>query len=131
MSAQTPYQGKRETALAALSLFASAGTLLCCALPALLVTLGMGAVMAGLTASVPQLIWLSENKKPLFVVAALLLTLAGWMLWRARFLPCPIDLKQAEACKKLRKMSVIVYTLSVFLYFVGFFFAFFAARFIK
>ena len=125
-----PYQGKRETALVAVSLFASAGTLLCCALPALLVTLGMGAVMAGLVANVPQLVWLSEHKKPLFIAAAVLLVIAGWMMWRARLLPCPIDPKQAAACKNLRKISLVIYWVSVLLYTVGFFFAYIAARFI-
>ena len=37
----------RQTILPSLSLFTSVGTLLCCALPALLVTLGMGAALAG------------------------------------------------------------------------------------
>ena len=45
-----------------LSLFASTSTLLCCALPALLITLGAGAVMAGLTAAFPGIMWLSANK---------------------------------------------------------------------
>ena len=45
-----------------LSLFASTSTLLCCALPALLITVGAGAVMAGLTATFPGIMWLSANK---------------------------------------------------------------------
>ena len=49
-----------------LSLFASTSTLLCCALPALLVTIGAGAVMAGLATNVPGYIWLTERKVPLF-----------------------------------------------------------------
>ena len=128
MNSKGVYQGKRETALTVLSLFASAGTLLCCALPALLVTLGMGAVIAGLVTNFPQLIWISEHKKPLFLAAFLLLLAAGWMLWRARLMACPIDPRQAEACKKLRKMSVYIYGLSVVVYVIGFFFAFIAAR---
>jgi hypothetical protein len=37
-----------------LSLFASTSTLLCCALPALLITVGAGAVMAGLTSNISR-----------------------------------------------------------------------------
>lgn len=126
--ASSSYEGKKETFVAAISLFASAGTLICCALPALLVALGMGAVMAGLVSSFPQLVWISENKKAVFIIAACLLAAAGWMLWRARLLPCPIDAKKAAACKLLRKISVIIYFTAVFFYAVGFFFAYFAAN---
>jgi len=45
-----------------LTLFTSASTLICCALPALLVAIGAGSVMAGLVSNVPQLIWLSKHK---------------------------------------------------------------------
>ena len=45
-----------------LGLFTSLGTLLCCALPALLVTLSMGATLVGLVSYIPFLITLSEHK---------------------------------------------------------------------
>jgi len=48
--------------LAFLSLFTSTGTLLCCALPALLVALGSGAALSSLVAVVPGLVWVSEYK---------------------------------------------------------------------
>jgi len=51
------------------SLFASSGTLVCCALPALLVALGAGAVLSSLVSVFPQLVWLSEHKEGLFIVA--------------------------------------------------------------
>ena len=44
-----------STLPACLSLFTSTGTLICCALPALLVSIGAGAVMAGLIEAVPQI----------------------------------------------------------------------------
>jgi hypothetical protein len=43
-----------------LTLFAATATLICCALPLVLVTLGFGASVAALTNSVPFLISLSE-----------------------------------------------------------------------
>ena len=47
-----------RSVLPTLTLFGSFSTLLCCALPALLVSLGAGAVTIGLVSAVPQLIWL-------------------------------------------------------------------------
>jgi len=46
----------RNAIVQTLTLFGSLGTLLCCALPALLVSLGAGAVMASLVTNVPQLV---------------------------------------------------------------------------
>lgn len=107
-----------------LSLFGSAGTLVCCALPALLVALGMGATMAGLASSVPQIIWLSEKKHVLFPVSAALLALAGWLQWRARALACPIDGDKAAACASARDWGFWVYCVSVGLFLIGAFFAY-------
>ena len=42
--------------------FGSMSTLICCVLPSLLVSLGLGAVMAGLASNVPGLVWISEHK---------------------------------------------------------------------
>lgn len=110
-----------------LSLFGSASTLVCCALPALLVSLGAGAAFAGLLANVPQLIWLSAHKEITFGVAGLLLVIAGVMRWRARYAPCPADLEQAKLCTRMRRISAWVYWFSVIIYLVGSFFAFLAA----
>lgn len=110
-----------------LSLFTSTGTLICCALPALLVSLGAGAVMAGLIEAVPQIVWFGRNKELVFGIAGALLIAAGLWQWHARNLPCPADKAQAAACARARKVSWIVWGLSVVLFVVGAFFAFFAA----
>ena len=110
------------------SLFTSAGTLVCCALPALFVTLGMGATLAGLTSSFPAIIWLSRYKLWVFAFAAIMLTFAGIMQWRARNMPCPADLKKAKACSRLRKISLSIWIFSLLAYLTGFFFAFIAPR---
>lgn len=117
----------RQMILPSLSLFTSLGTLLCCALPALLVTLGMGAVMAGVISTAPWLTALSEHKEIVFGVAFLLLSAATIMQWQARNAPCPADPKKAKACARLRKASWIILGLSWILLLIGFFFAFFAA----
>ena len=116
-----------STLPAFLSLFTSTGTLICCALPALLVSLGAGAVMAGLIEAVPQITWLGRNKELVFAIAGGLLLASGAWQWHARSLPCPADKARAAACARARKISWIVWGLSVALFIIGAFFAFFAA----
>ncbi len=120
----------KETILPIFSLFTSIGTLLCCALPALLVTLGMGAALAGLVTYMPWLVTISEYKVMVFSVAALLLVGAFILQWRARYQPCPIDEAQAIACKRLRKISWWILLFSIMIYLTGFFFAFIAESFL-
>lgn len=119
----------KEKALSFLTLFSSASTLVCCALPALFVTLGMGAAFAGLVSQVPQLIWMSENKLWFFGFGGTMLVLAGIGQYQARSLPCPIDAAKAKACDKTRRWSKRVYALSVLIYAVGATFAFGSALF--
>jgi len=107
-----------------LTLFSSAGTLVCCALPALLVSLGMGAVLAGLANNVPGLIWVSEHKPEVFTFAGIMLALNGAWLWFNRNAPCPIDPALRDACISGRKFSKRVYFLSVLIFLTGFIFAF-------
>jgi hypothetical protein len=116
-----------STLPAFLSLFTSTGTLICCALPALLVSIGAGTVMAGLIEAVPQITWIGKHKVAVFAVAGVLLVISGAWQWYARSLPCPADKAQAAACARARQVSWIVWGLSVALYAVGFFFAFLAA----
>ena len=118
----------RRTLLApTLSLFASTSTLLCCALPALLVTIGAGAVMAGIASNVPGYVWLTERKVPLFIASGILLALALFFRWQSRHAPCPADPVAAQACTRLRRRSGRLLWASVAIYLVGGFFAFFAA----
>lgn len=119
-------QLKGRPYLSYFSLFTSASTLLCCALPALLVALGMGASLAGLVAGFPQIVWVSEHKTSVFGVAAAALIVAGLLQWRGRNLPCPIDPAQAQACASARRWSQWVYWTSVLIYLVGAGFAFVA-----
>ena len=117
----------KQTVFPVLSLFTSIGTLLCCALPALLVTLGMGAALAGFISVAPWITVISEYKIFIFVGAGILLILSGYFLWINRNAPCPTDAKQAKACALLRKFSLYTIIISIVIYIVGFFFAFFAA----
>ncbi|MFT6076904.1 MAG: hypothetical protein ACJA02_000041 [Myxococcota bacterium] len=105
------------------TLFTSFSTLLCCALPALLISLGMGAVMAGLVSNVPQLIWLSNHKNELFIIAAIMLFISGYFTYKKNQ-SCPIDPIQAKACVGLKKFNKWVFWMSVILYLIGLFFAY-------
>lgn len=109
-----------------LSLLTSGGTLVCCALPALLVAVGAGAALSSLVSAVPQLVWLSEHKERVFAAAAVMLAVAGVLQWRARSLPCPVDPALAAACTRTRKSTLQVYALSLVIFLTGGFFAFVA-----
>lgn len=117
----------KQTILPALGLFTSVGTLLCCALPALLVTLGMGAALAGFVGAAPWITVLSDYKAVIFAVAGVILALAALMQWRGRNAPCPADPAKANACMRLRKLSIIILAFAIVIYLIGFFFAFMAA----
>jgi Sec-independent protein secretion pathway component TatC len=109
-----------------LTLLTSGGTLICCALPALLVALGAGAVLASAVSSFPQLIWISAHKGLIFAIAGCLLAGAGVLQWYARSLPCPVDPELAKSCTRSRRVSLAVYLLAVSIFLVGAFFAYVA-----
>jgi len=106
------------------SLFASSSTLMCCAIPALLVALGAGAALSSLVSIFPQVVWLSEHKEPLFGFAGLMMIGSGVLQWRNRSAPCPIDPTLRDACLKTRKTASKLYAASVVLYLIGGWFAF-------
>ncbi|MEO0613012.1 MAG: hypothetical protein AAFY83_06845 [Pseudomonadota bacterium] len=117
----------REALAPALALFTSASTLLCCALPALLVSVGAGALMAGLASSIPGYIWLTAHKGLLFGVGGSMLLAAVAARWATRHAPCPADPQQAMACGRLRRWGGVILTVAAIAYAIGGFFAFFAA----
>jgi hypothetical protein len=114
----------RNVGVAFGTLLASTATLLCCALPAVLVSLGAGAVLVGMLSAFPQLVWLSEHKLVVFAVAGALLALSGVMIWRARWLPCPVDPIAARSCKRLRVISNVLFGFSLAAWIAGASFAF-------
>lgn len=130
---RSPIESRKihEGIVPTLALFSSMSTLLCCALPALLVSIGAGAVMIGLVSAVPQLVWLSEHKVQLFIFAGVMLSLSGILRYRNRNAPCPADPLKAEACARLRRISGIIFYISIACYVVGFFFAFIAHRLVQ
>ncbi len=113
---------KAESRFMWLALAASGSTLVCCALPALLVSLGAGAVLASLVSTFPALIWLSQHKLALFIGAGLMLAVGGWL--QSRPASCPLDPELARACARYKRISRGVYLASLAVYLIGGFFAY-------
>ena len=124
MSADGIAEARRGFWTAVASLFASSSTLVCCAIPALLVAIGAGAALSSLVSVFPQIVWLSENKTAVFGLAGLMLAGSGILQWRSRHAPCPTDPALRDACLKTRKISWAVYWGSVAAYLIGGWFAF-------
>ena len=111
-----------------LSLFTSFSTLICCALPALLITLGMGAVLASLVSIFPWITIISKYKVETFIIAGFMIFISIILFLKDRKSPCPSDTKMANLCSKLRYINLTILYISLILYFIGFFFAFIAAK---
>lgn len=106
-----------------LTLFTTTGTLVCCALPILLVTLGMGAAFATLTSSFPFLVTLVEHKAWIFAGSGALLTLSGWLMYRPGR-ACPADPRLAALCERSQVWNRRVFWSSVVIWGIGFVAAF-------
>ncbi len=123
--AAEPATPRIETGTTWLALFASTGTLVCCALPIILVTLGLGTTVVALTSSIPLLVTLSQHKIWVFAGSAILLAGAGWIMYRpAR--ACPVDPVLGKLCDRTQLWNRRIYWTSVGLWGVGFFAAFVA-----
>ena len=74
-----------QTFIPSLTLFTSFGTLVCCALPALMVTLGMGTTLAGFIGMFPSVTFISDYKEPIFIISGMFIILgseAGHGAWQ-------------------------------------------------
>lgn len=109
-----------------ITLFSSLSTLLCCALPALLVTLGLGASLASFLGSYPELIWFSEHKLLVFIFAGVMLAVTAIGRWQLKDRSCPLDPELAKLCARTKIISTLSFYGSLGIYALGFFFAFIA-----
>lgn len=115
--------------LSYVSLFSSVGTLLCCALPSLLVLIGLGATVASFLSAAPWLATLSHHKNWVFAISGFLIS--GNFLYvyalaptlQARGNACSVD--ALEGCNTTRRFSRVVLWLSAMLYLIGLFSAYF------
>lgn len=113
-----------------LTLFASTGTLVCCALPIIFVTLGMGAAVASMTSAFPYLIVLSKHKIWVFAFSGLMLAVAGWLMYRPGR-SCPTEPELAARCATAHKWNKRIYWTSVIIWGIGFFAAYLALPLLK
>jgi hypothetical protein len=108
------------------SLFTSAGTLLCCALPSLLVLAGLGASVASTLSSLPWLVALSRHKHWTFSISGVLIALGFLNVYfsgrRLRLNPC--DLEDDSACAGATNLTKILLWISAIIYAVGLFAAY-------
>lgn len=114
------------------SLFSSVGTLLCCALPSLLVLVGLGATVASFLSSVPWMVTLSRHKNWVFVISGILIASNFLYVYsiaprlRSRDETC---LPEApDACNTAGRTSKIVLWISLGIYGVGVFSAYVLGR---
>ena len=102
-----------------LLLFTSSTTLVCCALPILLVSLGLGAVSASLFANLPILVTLAQYKGWMFAGSGAVLMLTGWLLFPSGR-ACPSDPEVAELCASAYRWNTRFFWTSVVIWVVGF-----------
>ena len=106
-----------------LTLFVASGTLVCCALPIILVSMGFGAVVASLNYNIPGLVFLAENKVWTLSLAALLLCILAWVIWRPNQ-SCPADPELAAYCQKAKNWNRKMFWASAAIWCMGIFFSF-------
>lgn len=113
-------ENRRLRLMQVFSLLLTSGTLVCCVLPAALVLLGAGSVMATLVSTVPSLVVLSEHKPAVFGLAGMGLVIAAVALWRQeRYGSCPTDPARLRACGRLRRQAKALFALSLLGYLVA------------
>lgn len=108
------------------SLFTSLGTLLCCALPSLLVLAGLGASVASMLSAAPWLVSLSHHKPWTFGISGPLIAASFvntyYIAPRLRSRACSPE--SPEACDVASRFSKAILWISAALYAAGFFVAF-------
>lgn len=113
----------REKLVSFLALFGSTATLLCCALPALLIIVAGGATVGALLSAFPWIIPLSRHKEWIFLMAGLLLVFNGILhFWPKGKVACAVT--GGKGCEVAGGFTKGIFWLAVFLYGVGAFVAY-------
>jgi mercuric ion transport protein len=120
-------RAKRAALLNYFSLFSSFSTLICCALPSMLVLLGMGTAVASLLSAAPWLVSLSRHKIWTFSIAGSLIAASFVMT----YVIAP-RLREGEACEsddpttcgEVSKLSRVILWGSALIWSCGFFVAY-------
>lgn len=115
--------GTNQKAVTIFTLFTTTGTLVCCALPIIFVTLGMGATVVAMTSTFPFLITLTQYKIWVFLFSGLMLAVSGWLMFKPER-TCPVDKELGRACNTAHKWNKRIYWSSVVIWSIGFFAAY-------
>jgi mercuric ion transport protein len=120
-------RAKRAALLNYFSLFSSFSTLICCALPSVLVLLGLGTTVALLLSAAPWLVSLSRHKVWTFSIAGTLIAASFAMTYivaprLAHGEACEAD--DPTTCGEVSKLSRIVLWGSALIWSGGFFVAY-------
>jgi mercuric ion transport protein len=123
-SSEAPMQRARRAALLNyFSLFSSFSTLICCALPSVLVLLGMGTTVASLLSAAPWLVGLSRHKIWTFSIAGVLIAMTYLIAPRLREgETCEAD--DPTTCGEVSKISQVILWGSAVIWSCGFFVAY-------
>ncbi len=108
-----------ETAVGLGTLLLSAGTLVCCALPILLVSVGLGATIAALTSAAPRLVTLSAHKSWVFAVSGLSIAVGAFLMYRPGR-TCPADPHLAALCARADRWNRLVLAFAAVIWVIGF-----------
>jgi mercuric ion transport protein len=118
--------GKRSALVNYFSLFTSLSTLLCCALPSLLVLFGLGASVASMLSFMPWLVTLSRYKQWTFTVSGVLIVLSFvntyYFAPRIQATQCNAD--DPSSCEEASRLSKALLWVSAAIYSVGVFVAY-------
>jgi hypothetical protein len=120
-------RSRRSSLLNYFSLFSSFGTLLCCALPSVLVLLGLGTTVASLLSAMPWLINLSRHKIWTFNISGVLISLSFVVTyWIAPHLRVEqvCDADDPSTCGEASKLSRVLLWFSAAIWSGGFFVAY-------
>lgn len=121
-SAQT---AKRSAWLSYFSLFTSLSTLLCCALPSLLVLAGLGATVASALSVLPWLVALSRHKAWTFSISGVLIAASFInMYWLMPRLNRACSAEDPSACAEASRISRVLLWISAVIYAAGIFVAY-------
>lgn len=120
-------RARRAALLNYFSLFSSFSTLICCALPSVLVLLGMGTTVASLLSAAPWLVSLSHHKIWIFSIAGTLIAASFVMTYAVAPRLRSGDVCAADdptTCGEVSKLSRIVLWGSALIWTGGFFVAY-------
>jgi mercuric ion transport protein len=120
-------RARRAALLNYFSLFSSFSTLICCALPSILVLLGMGTTVASLLSAAPWLVGFSKHKVWTFSIAGTMIALSFLMTYVIAPRLRGGDACEADdptTCGEVSKLSRVVLWGSAIIWSGGFFVAY-------